>query len=71
MDRSMQLQHLAQAEQHIARGAEQIRDQEARVIDLERRGQDASLSRAVLETFRSIQAQHVAHRDHILTELGR
>lgn len=67
----MQLRHLAIAERHIARGAEQISDQEARVIDLDHRGQDSSLARAVLETFRNMQAQHIAHRDHILTELGR
>lgn len=71
MDRSLQLRHLAEAEQHVARGAEQVFYQETRVADLDLRGQDSSLARAVLETFRNLQAQHVAHRDHILTELGR
>ena len=70
MDRTMQLQHLAQSEQHIARGAKHILNQELRIEDLDRRGRDSTLARSLLETFRLIQAQHIAHRDHIIRELG-
>ncbi len=70
MDRSMQLQHLAEAEQHVARGARHISNQEIRVADLELLGLDTRLAYSLLETFRLIQVQHVAHRDRILKELG-
>ena len=71
MDRFMQLRHLAEAEEHVVRGAQHVSDQETRVMDLDHRGQDSLLARAVLENFRALQAQHEAHRDHILTALGR
>jgi len=71
MDRSMQLQHLAEAEQHIASGVEHISKQELRIADLDFRGQDSTLARSLLKTFCLLQAQHIAHRDHILRELGQ
>jgi hypothetical protein len=69
MDRSRQLQHLAQAERHLLRGAQNISDQEQRIELLERSGNEATLARVVLETFLSTQTQFVAHRDQILREL--
>jgi hypothetical protein len=66
----MQLQHLAEAEQHIARGAQHISDQELRIEDFDHCGHDSTLARSLLETFRLIQVQHIAHRDRILRELG-
>ena len=70
MDRSMQLRHLAEAEQHIARGTQHISHQELRIAEFDVRGHDSTLARTLLETFRITQAQHIAHRDHILGELG-
>ena len=71
MNRSMQLRQLAEAERHISRGEQHISSQELRITDLDRRGQDSTLARALLETFLLVQAQHIAHRDHILRELGQ
>lgn len=68
MDRAVQVRHLAQAERHIARGAQNISDQEIRIADLERGGH--TLARSLLETFRLSQAQHIAHLDCMLRELG-
>jgi hypothetical protein len=70
IDRPMQLRHLALADEHIARGAQHIRDQEMRIADLDDRGQDARLARAILEAFLIAQGHSVSHRDHILEVLG-
>jgi hypothetical protein len=70
MDRMMRLQHLAQAEAHIARGAQHISDQEMRIADLDLHGHDSALARSLMETFLLTQAQHVAHRDRILVALA-
>jgi hypothetical protein len=70
MDRSMQLQHLAEAEQHIGRGAKHISDQEVLIADLELLGHDTGLARSLLETFRLTQAQHMDHRECILRVLA-
>ena len=71
MDRSVQLRHLAEAERHIASGVEHISNQEQRIADLDLRGQDSTLVRSLLKTFCFMQAQHIAHRDQILRELGQ
>lgn len=70
MDRATQLRHLEEAERHIALGERHIAEQEARLLDLERHGQDATVARELLKTFFATQEQHVAHRDLILKELG-
>jgi hypothetical protein len=70
MDRTMELRHLAEAEEHISRADRHVSEQEVRIADLELSGHDTSVARALLETFRLALAQHVAHRDQILRELG-
>jgi hypothetical protein len=70
MDLAKQLQHLAEAEAHVACGAKRVLDQEMRVADFELRGQDPSLARPILETLRRTQAQFITHRAPILRELG-
>ncbi|WP_407158153.1 hypothetical protein [Bradyrhizobium sp. STM 3557] len=69
MDRSRQLQHLAEAEKHVLRGEQAISDQEQRIEELDHRGQDTTFARSLLETFLCTQIQFVAHRDQILREL--
>jgi hypothetical protein len=69
--RSMQFRHLAEAERHIALGAQHISSQELRIADLELHGHNSTLARSLLETFRLTQAQNIAHRDQILRELGQ
>jgi hypothetical protein len=71
MDRSMELRHLAQAERHVKIGKKHIADQEKRVAMQQLYGRDATAFEELLETFRRMQDQHVAHRDRILAKLGR
>ncbi|WP_407175401.1 hypothetical protein [Bradyrhizobium sp. STM 3562] len=71
MDVSMRLRHLAEAERHIKSGAERISKQELCIADLDYRGQDSMLARTLLKTFCLLQAEHIAHRDRILRELGQ
>ncbi|MBO4227573.1 hypothetical protein [Bradyrhizobium neotropicale] len=69
MDRNIQLRHLEQAEQHVRRGEKHIADQEQRIADLELLGHNTKSARSLLQTFRLVQAEHVAHRDRILKAL--
>ena len=71
MDRLMNLRHLQLAERHVLRGSQNIFAQEQHIEALECRGWDATLARAVLQTFVITQTQFVAHRDQILEALGR
>jgi hypothetical protein len=66
----MRLRHLAEAEQHIARGTQHISHQELRIAECGVREHNSTLARALLETFRTLQAQHIAHRDHVLKTAG-
>jgi len=47
MERSRQLRHLEEAEQHVLRGAHNISDQEERIEELDRRGHDTTLARSL------------------------
>ena len=69
MDREMQWRHLREAERHIAQGQRNIADQEARIADLSHNGHDTELARRLLNSFREIQAQHIAHRDFIIQQI--
>ena len=69
MDRVMQLQHLEEAERHIALGKQHIADQEQIVADLLRLGQDTTEARKLLDNFYTSQALHIEHRERILKEL--
>ena len=68
MNRQVQLAHLQEAERRVAEG-ESIAAQEQLITQLERDGHHTAQARRLLETFRSIQVEHVAHRDHIRKEL--
>lgn len=70
MDREMELRHLEEAERHVAEGERHIAEQELRVAVLERNGRDLGLALRLLENFRAIQFEHIAHRDLILKRLG-
>ena len=69
MDRSIQLQHLEQAERHLLLGEQNVSDQERRVENLRQHGHDTTLACAVLETFVCTQNQFVAHHNQIIREL--
>ncbi len=71
MDRAVELAHLAEAEKRLALGEQHIARQERLVAELDRDGHDTKEAFALLTTFRKLQAQHVAHRDLILSALER
>ena len=62
MDRAMAERHLQEAEGHVALGE--------RHIALSSEGLDTAEARRLLETFKKVQQEHVAHRDLLLTELS-
>ena len=72
MDREQELQHPAQAEQHLAEGAEHIKWQREVVAILERISTSAEAiegARALLTTFLETQAQREQDRDRIRASL--
>ena len=69
MDRETQLQHLKEAERHVALGEKHIADQERRVADLRRNGLNVTRSRRLLDLFRNMQRQHVTYRDFLVRAL--
>jgi hypothetical protein len=69
MDRTILLQHLAEAKRHVAQGEAHLAKQEAIVAELDRDGHDTTAARAVLATLRDTQSLHKQGRDRILREL--
>jgi hypothetical protein len=69
MDREMILQHLAQAEEHVATGAKHLTRQRELIAKLERDGHDTSEAQVVLSQFEELQAIHIAGRDRLQEEL--
>jgi hypothetical protein len=69
MNRAIKLAHLAKAEKNVVEGERHIGHQERLVAELDRDGHDTSAALALLATFRRSQAEHIAHRDHLLKEL--
>jgi predicted XRE-type DNA-binding protein len=70
MERAMRIQHLEQAERHIAQVARHIAIQELIVSDMARLGHDTTEARKLLENFYAFQAQHIQHRDRLRLELS-
>ncbi len=66
MDRAIQLEHLAEAERHIALGSSHIERQEQIVADIDSQRRDGTAARELLRALRQMQDQYVAHRDRIL-----
>ena len=71
MDRKMELDHLAIAEQAVALGDRHILREEQMIADLDRAGHDTTQARELLATYRLTQAEHVAHRNRLLAMLRR
>jgi hypothetical protein len=69
MDREQLLQHLAQAEDHVATGIEHIERQQKVIAELERDGHDLTQAKALLDQFEQLQQMHVADRDRLLRNL--
>jgi hypothetical protein len=70
MDRDMLLQHLAQAEAHVAQGREHIEKQRRVISDLTSQGVDTTSADELLAQLEETQILHEAGRDRILKELG-
>jgi hypothetical protein len=70
MDQARLLLHLAQAEDHVTRGAQLLARQYGVAVELERDGHDPSRARKLLALFETMQALHIATRDRLLQELG-
>jgi hypothetical protein len=69
MDRGVLLQHLAQAERHVAEGEQLLLRQEELIAELDRDGHDTEEARVILDTLRETQALHLQDRDRIIREL--
>src|SRR5262245_42955830 len=69
MDRHMLIDHLAQAERHIAEGRAHVESERQIVEGLVRGGHDARKSQDLLELFEDTLAMHVEERDRLLSEL--
>ena len=70
MHRNMLIDHLAQAERHIAQGKMHVDRQRQIVEDLVRDSKDAGRSRKLLELFEDTLETHIEERDRLLTELA-
>jgi hypothetical protein len=66
MDREQLLQHLAQAEDHVAAGTQHVARQREIIAEVERDGHDAPQAKALLEQFEQLQEMHVVDRDRLL-----
>ena len=69
MNRDILLQHLAQAERHVARGNEHISRQETLIAKMDRHGHDTVDARKLLDTLRKTQALHRQDVGRLLREL--
>lgn len=69
MDRHMLLEHLAQAERHVAEGERLLAQQHLQVDGMERDGHDSSMARELLHTMERTQVLHLADRERIRREL--
>ena len=66
MDREQTLQHLAEAEHHVAIGADHVARQRELIARLQRDGHDAAQAKQLLEQFEQLQQMHIADRDRLL-----
>jgi len=66
MDRRALLQHLAQAERHIAEGMVHLARQRALIAELTRAGYDSEEACVILDTLIETQLLHEQEREHLL-----
>jgi hypothetical protein len=66
MDRWALLQHLAQAERHIAEGVVHLARQRALIAALDRAGHDSEEARAILDTLMETQIIHEQDHERLL-----
>ena len=70
MERGVLLQHLAQAEAHVAQGRELIVRQHRLIAELAAKGRATDAAEQLLWQLEDMQERHEAHRHRLLTELA-
>jgi hypothetical protein len=70
MDEAKLLLHLAEAEDHVTRGALLLGRQSYLAVELERDGHDPAPARRLLALFEAVQVLHLATRERLLREMG-
>lgn len=70
MDRARLLDHLAQVEQHVALGKEQIDNQYRIIAKLESDGHDTTAAVDLLKQFLEVQELHEQDRDWLVAKLA-
>ncbi|MBV8806488.1 MAG: hypothetical protein JO042_15635 [Sinobacteraceae bacterium] len=70
MDRALLIEHLTQAERHIAEGVVCLERQRDLIADLARGGHDTSQAEVLLLEFEHSQTLYVASYDQIREELN-
>jgi hypothetical protein len=68
MDRALIVQHLAQAERHIAAGQQHIERQRQIIREL-KYGHDLASAKDLLAQFEELQLLHIRDRDRLKKEL--
>jgi hypothetical protein len=71
MEREMLIEHLSQAERHVAEGEMVVERQRSLVENLARDGHDTSKQAALLQQFEERLAMHIKDRDRVLKELAK
>jgi hypothetical protein len=71
MDRATLEEHLAHAEELVARGERRIADQRELVAELELGGQDAMQARQLLARYEELQGMLIVNRDRLAEDLAR
>ena len=70
MEREMLMEHLSQAERHVAEGMMHVERQRNLVENLARDGHDTTQSEGTLKQFEETLALHIQVRDRLLKELA-
>jgi hypothetical protein len=64
-DRTLILDHLAQAQRHVAEAERHVANQREIVAQRERDGHDTATSKRLLDQFEQLYALHVTDRDRL------
>ena len=68
-DRTLILNHLAQARRHVTEAERHVANQREIVAEKERDGHDTATSKQLLNQFEELYRMHVAERDRLEKEL--
>jgi hypothetical protein len=71
MDRQMLMEHLSQAERHVAEGMMHVEKQRTLVENMASEGHDTSDHEALLQQFEKTLALHIKIRDRLQRQLAQ